>query len=630
MPSSHSIPDSSSRYLSMFIGASPASTAGHHASAVTLGADIFAGRKDSHSEAGEADFDPERSLGRLVDELGRVMGSDKLPSRPSSPFSPTRTPTPLGSNPLDLSFTLARSTPLPSPPPSDGEPEINETPKPRPRHPSKIPAHTSKNENSARGNRPLGESRQGNTATTPGVTRASQPTAASKDRLRSLRAEHSKPRSVSAPVRGDRTLGDITGLTDLLNTPAKPGEFGSLGKDESVGGIPAADIPATLEKLNQRLKALDIENSASRRRVRELEEELARAKEELAETLNNGERDLTEIRKEKAALEELVASTRKHLSRLTLGLESQKSLVAKLKATPAPPPIHSSSTSAHLSSIRSEIDKLSKQISALHSIVEQGLEARKRARGERTLQIEREEMERVIRQVVRETARDPNHHVEDEGKDGQSRQKETHPSPRPSKLSRGLHVAASSIDSLLPPTQQKPFSFPKAYDPSDNLTYSPTPTAKAHSRQPSSVLSKPDSDSSLKKKSARKDREHAQEKNVEQISGKDESHNIFEKELGQDFFILDKGNEYPKAKKEAKQQSQESKNGKSKLERVLNELEIDFTQLKLIYADLADRYKELDPASDVVQRHKVASRLKEVIKVLEKKADQIDDLKSLL
>lgn len=49
-----------------------------------------------------------------------------------------------------------------------------------------------------------------------------------------------------------------------------------------------------------------------------------------------------------------------------------------------------------------------------------------------------------------------------------------------------------------------------------------------------------------------------------------------------------------------------------------------------VYADLADGYKELDPASDVVQRHKVASRLKEVIKVLEKKADQIDDLKSLL
>lgn len=425
-------------------------------------------------------------------------------------------------------------------------------------------------------------------------------------------------------------MGDITGLSDLLNTPAKPGEFGSLGKDESVGGIPAADIPATLEKLNQRLKALDIENSTSRRRVRELEEELARAKKELAETLNNGERNLAEIQKEKAALEELVTSTRKHLSRLTLDLESQKSLVAKLKATPAPPPTHSSSTSAHLSSLRSEIDNLSKQISALHSIVEQGLEARKRARGEPTLQMEREEMERIVRQVAREATLESDRHVEDGRKDGKSRQKETQQSPRPSRLSQGLHAAASSIDSLQPPTQQTPFSFPKPYDPSDNLTYSPTPTAKAHSRQPSSVLSKPESDPSFRKKTDQKDRKHAQEKNVEQTPGKNGSHNIFEKDLGQDFFIFDEGNEYPKAEKEAKQQQEETKKGKNKLEKVLNELEIDFTQLKLVYADLADRYKELDPASDVVQRHKVASRLKEVIKVLEKKADQIDDLKSLL
>lgn len=252
---SSSVPDSSSRYQSMFVGASPASTAGHHASAVTLGAGIFASRKNGHHEEREAEFDPERSLGRLVDELGRVMGNDvsrtllhadnvdflsqKLPSRPSSPFSPTRTPTPLGSNPLDLSFTLARSTPLPSPPPSEGEPEISETPKPRPRHSRRTSAHASKNERNVKGNRPLGESRQGNMATNPGATRAFQPTSTSKDRLRSLRAEHSKPRSVSAPVRSDRTLGDVTGLTDLFDTPAKPGEFGWLGKDESVGGIPA-------------------------------------------------------------------------------------------------------------------------------------------------------------------------------------------------------------------------------------------------------------------------------------------------------------------------------------------------------------------------------------------------------
>lgn len=61
----------------MFIGASPVSTAGHHASAVTLGAGVF---KSHGSRAGDDDgdseFDPERSLGRLVGELGRVMGSD--------------------------------------------------------------------------------------------------------------------------------------------------------------------------------------------------------------------------------------------------------------------------------------------------------------------------------------------------------------------------------------------------------------------------------------------------------------------------------------------------------------------------------------------------------------------------
>lgn len=276
-----------------------------------------------------------------------------------------------------------------------------------------------------------------------------------------------------------------------------------------------------------------------------------------------------------------MTSTRKHLSRLTLDLESQKSLVAKLKATPAPPPTHSSSTSAHLSSLRSEIDNLSKQISALHSIVEQGLEARKRARGEPTLQMEREEMERIVRQVAREATLESDRHVEDGRKDDKSRQKETQQSPRPSRLSQGLHVAASSIDSLPPPIQQTPFSFPKAYDPSDNLTYSPTPTAKAHSRQPSSVLSKPESDPSFRKKTDQKDRKHAQEKNVEQTPGKNWSHNIFEKDLGQDFFIFDEGNEYPKAKKEAKQQQEEIKKGKNKFEKVLNELEIDFTQLKL-------------------------------------------------
>lgn len=275
-------------------------------------------------------------------------------------------------------------------------------------------------------------------------------------------------------------------------------------------------------------------------------------------------------------------SARKHLSRLTLDLESQKSLVAKLKSTPIPPSVHASTTSAHFSSLRSEIDKLSKQISALHSIVEQGLEARKRGREESMLQMEREEMERIMRQIARETRHDSDHHVENERQDGQSQQKDTQQSsPRPSKLSQGLHAAASSIDSLLPSTQQKPsFSFPKAYDPSDNLTYSPTPTARAHSRQPSSVQSKPDSDPSLKKKMTQKNKEYVQEKKSEQTSGKNGSHNIFEEDLDHHFSTFDKGNKCPEVKNEVKQQPQDTK-GKSKLQRVLDELVTDFAQLKL-------------------------------------------------
>lgn len=52
---------------------SPVSTANHHVSAVTLGEGIFRtarGMEDMSTD----EFDPERSLGRLVGELGKVMG----------------------------------------------------------------------------------------------------------------------------------------------------------------------------------------------------------------------------------------------------------------------------------------------------------------------------------------------------------------------------------------------------------------------------------------------------------------------------------------------------------------------------------------------------------------------------
>lgn len=53
------------------VGESPVSTVGHHVSAVTLADGVFRGRAEDEESGSE--WDPERSLGRLVGELGRVM-----------------------------------------------------------------------------------------------------------------------------------------------------------------------------------------------------------------------------------------------------------------------------------------------------------------------------------------------------------------------------------------------------------------------------------------------------------------------------------------------------------------------------------------------------------------------------
>jgi hypothetical protein len=57
---------------------SPVSTADHHVSAVTLADGVFArpmgGGRDHHDDAESgSEWDPDRSLGRLVGELGKVM-----------------------------------------------------------------------------------------------------------------------------------------------------------------------------------------------------------------------------------------------------------------------------------------------------------------------------------------------------------------------------------------------------------------------------------------------------------------------------------------------------------------------------------------------------------------------------
>lgn len=58
-------------------GISPTSTAGHHVSAATLGAGVFRRPAARGVSTGAADeFDPDRSLGRLVGELAKAMGDE--------------------------------------------------------------------------------------------------------------------------------------------------------------------------------------------------------------------------------------------------------------------------------------------------------------------------------------------------------------------------------------------------------------------------------------------------------------------------------------------------------------------------------------------------------------------------
>ncbi|KAF8672534.1 hypothetical protein AX14_005551 [Amanita brunnescens Koide BX004] len=64
--------------------------------------------------------------------------------------------------------------------------------------------------------------------------------------------------------------------------------------------------------------------------------------------------------------------------------------------------------------------------------------------------------------------------------------------------------------------------------------------------------------------------------------------------------------------------------------RVIRELENDFTHYKSIYCELADRYKEMDAASEVRRRNILAQHLKEVVDILEQKGDQIASLYDLL
>ncbi|WWC86246.1 uncharacterized protein L201_001119 [Kwoniella dendrophila CBS 6074] len=685
---------------SMFVGASPVSTAGHHASAVTLGAGLFGksnGENDNTSE-----FDPERSLGRLVGELGRVMGSDRLPSRPTSPFSPPRSPSPLpsvmNSQPANLSFTLTRNDPLLSPPSSGGEQTItqkNFQPQSQTQTlKSKLDSNTNSRFSSLarelgediraarqtnQPRRALSDSTSHNIQNTPFAPKNKDK---SSNRLKTLQDENR--RSASAPVRSttkDNSM-DVTGYTNLMATPAKGVEHGTLGKNGEVGGD-VANLAGTLATLNARLRALETENSVSRRRVRELEDELEKAKNEVELAKQDGGKRLREVIGEKSALEQLVKSLRENLARLTLEVESNKALINELRLTQSSPPKQpprrnhtvldegQTDVKAELIALRKEIERLSKEVSNLGGIVEEGLETRKKSRGERTMRMEREEMELLVKQVIEQENQENLQRakkVDDYHQNGEKMQ-----TVEPSKLRQGLHFAASVSPTLAPPTlkptrifksQQSQPALPQNLTPppsdlDENEINSPTPISRSSSRQGSASLvqEKNLQPKKARSKSSRRVSHSIRNDHSAAVVGPSSPFpSIIGDELETEFFSPSRNGHWSKhdnvLQADLQQNNQRSVSGSDSqnretgsarrglngeelppqtvLSRVIRELEDDFNHYKQIYSELADQYKLLDPASISSKRHVLADHLKEVIDILENKADQIGDLYELL
>ena len=172
-----------------------------------------------------------------------LLTSQRISPRPTSPFaalSPPRSPSPFSiqQNAQNLSLTLNRNDPLPSPPHSRaGSRSASGSSAESVKLNAKAGLASSRFSSIARelGNdirvrQPLGDSQRHNTQQSAPPASARQQREESyvvpaKDRMRSLQSER---RTTSAPARVE---GDLTGMTGLMATPAKGGEFDDVAKN---------------------------------------------------------------------------------------------------------------------------------------------------------------------------------------------------------------------------------------------------------------------------------------------------------------------------------------------------------------------------------------------------------------
>ena len=177
-----------------------------------------------------------------------VLTPQRISPRPTSPFtalSPPRSPSPFSiqQNAQNLSLTLNRNDPLPSPPHSRaGSRSASGSSAESVKITSKANLASSRFSsiarelgNNIRARQPLGESQRQNTQPGHVASVSRRPVKEKsnalpeKDRLRALQGER---RTNSAPARVE---GDLTGMTALMATPAKGGEYDDVAKNGAGG-----------------------------------------------------------------------------------------------------------------------------------------------------------------------------------------------------------------------------------------------------------------------------------------------------------------------------------------------------------------------------------------------------------
>lgn len=260
-------------------------------------------------------------------------------------------------------------------------------------------------------------------------------------------------------------------MTGLLATPAKGMQFESLDKNaapETAG----ANVPSALSSMQARIRALQNEKGLADHRIRELEDECQRARDEVNDMQRKADQRLNEVLGEKAALEELVKSLRAHLARLTTELEAQKAIIAELRRAGGGD--KDSSVRNELDSIKRDVERLTREVTRLNEVAAQGLLARSAAREQRSmrmdaLDIDEDEVDRVGRDVSRREQRSAATQTD-----------------LPSQLRQGLHAAAAPEVGLMPPSAKAVRVASSESEGEGDGIASPTPS----SRRPASRQSR--------------------------------------------------------------------------------------------------------------------------------------------